>query len=93
VIPPPPPDCDPACEDGYECKNGTCVEVEKPKGCKSNSECPEGVCLNGKCTVAAIEGGGCDCAAVGSRGTAGGSAGLVALFGLAIGWLRRRRSV
>jgi MYXO-CTERM domain-containing protein len=69
-----------------------------PPECDANRPCPNGeVCRSGQCEKRAdddnkfsIEGGGFGCRAAGGD-VSGGSAGLLAMFGLVLGWVRRRR--
>jgi hypothetical protein len=62
--------------------------------CKTNEDCPDGYgCKERKCEEIFMEGGGCDCRTVGvGNGAAGAAGGLLALFGLAASWIRRRRA-
>jgi uncharacterized protein (TIGR03382 family) len=91
------PECtvDGDCPEGEVCRSdGTCEKVVVPGGC-TPSNCASGVCIEDKCVEATLEGGGCECGVVGAREMAGsaGSSGWVALFGVALSWLRRRRPV
>ena len=91
--------CEPSIESGWCVIDNQCV-VDGAK--KSDDACmvcnPEHPTAYSRstapeCNPYVIEGGGFSCATSGVGRSVGGAAGLIALFGAAVGWLSRRRRV